>query len=463
MYSYAIVACGPIWFYIACLSGAYPKDALLAVGKITKRSVDAIVKPADASGRAYLWDTKLKGFGVMVTHKDVRSYLVQYRIGGRGSKTRRETIGQHGNPWTAELASDRAAELLEQVRRGIDPFEAKRERLANEREGRADATRFAFSAVADSFVKSCRARKLRSADDIDAVFRRDLKPCFLNKPLPSIRRTDVHDCLAKIGERSPSSANKAHSWLHAMFAWSVDQGRYGLAASPMADMSPPFGTVKRKRVLRGAELAMVWNASTALGDPFGIMAQLLLLTGQRLREVAEMRWEEIDLAATTWRIPGDRTKNKLDHLCPLSAGTIGLLKSVQPEARLRKGVVLTTTGDKSVAGFSKAKRKLDALIVEQAAKVVAETGGGPVALAAWTFHDLRRSLATGLQALGFPVEHTEAVINHVSGKRGGIVGVYQLHEYWNEKVAALAAWDRHVSGLLSNEPQGSNVVTLKRA
>ena len=444
---------------IQCLS----EGLTLAVGKITKTAVEAVEVPSDASRRAYLWDKKLAGFGVMVTSKGVRSYLVQYRIGGRSAKTRRATIGQHGNPWTAEQASDRAADLLEQVRRGIDPFDAERERLAAEREGRADATRFAFSKAADAFVKSCRARKLRSADDIDAVFRRDLKPHFLEKPLPSIRRTDVHDCLAKIGARSQSAANKAHSWLRTMLAWAVDQGRFGITASPMADMSPPFGTVKRKRVLRGVEIRQVWNASTALGDPFGVMAQLLLLTGQRLREVAGMQWEELDIAAATWRIPGDRTKNKLDHLCPLPVGAIALLEFVQPDKKLRRGPVLTTTGDKSVAGFSKAKRSLDALVAKQATKAAVETGVEAVELAAWTFHDLRRSLATGLQALGFPVEHTEAVINHVSGKRGGIVGVYQLHEYWDEKVAALAAWDRHVTGLLSDEPQGSNVVTLKRA
>ena len=112
------------------------KAAKLAIGKITKRAVDAVEKPA--SGRMFLWDDALKGFGLMVTHKGARSYILQYRIGGRGSPTKRATIGQHGNPWTAEQARDRAEELLSMVRRKIDPIEAGRERLAAERAGRDD-------------------------------------------------------------------------------------------------------------------------------------------------------------------------------------------------------------------------------------------------------------------------------------------------------------------------------------
>ena len=435
----------------------------MGVGKITKRAVDAVAKPA--SGRVFLWDDTLKGFGLMVTHKGARSYILQYRIGGRGSPTRRATIGQHGNPWTAEQARGRAEELLGMVRRKIDPAVADKERLAAERAAREDSFRFAFNAVADLYVASVKARNLRRADDVAAVFRRDLKPCFGAKPLPSIGRADIHDCLTSIGARSQSSANVAHAWLRAMFGWAVDQARFGIIASPMFAMSPPFPTVKRKRVLSDAELRRALDAATALGGAFGSLVSLLALTGQRLREVSGMSWSEVDLAQRLWRIPGERAKNATNHLCPLSPQAISTLTAIQPDEGLRTGLVFpaavkrATSGKpappQSISGFSSGKRRLDTLIAKPA-----ENGAERLPIAPWTLHDLRRTLATGLQAQGFPVEHVEAVLNHVSGKRGGIVAVYQTHEYLPEKTRALEAWGRRVAAVLSNEPEGSNVIAL---
>ena len=434
----------------------------MAVGKITKRAVDAVAKPA--SGRAFLWDDTLKGFGLMVTHKGARSYILQYRIGGRGSPTRRATIGQHGNPWTAEQARDRAEELLGMVRRKIDPVVADKGRLAAERAAREDSSRFAFDAVADLYVASVKARKLRRADDVAAVFRRDLKPCFGAKPLPSIGRADIHDCLASIGARSRSSANVAHAWLRAMFGWAVDQARFGIIASPMFAMSPPFPTVKRKRVLSDAELRRILNAATALGGAFGALISLLAVTGQRLREVSGMSWGEVDLAQRLWRIPGERAKNGTDHLCPLSPQAVAILAAVQPDADARTGLVFAaavgrrSAGDvqpRPISGFSSAKRRLDAILAKPAAD-----GAEKPPITPWTLHDLRRTLATGLQSKGFPVEHVEAVLNHVSGKRGGIVAVYQTHEYLPEKTKALEAWGRHVEDIQNDGPKGSNVIAL---
>ena len=107
----------------------------MATGKITKRSVDAVPVPLPGSGRReYLWDEEVKGFGLMVTDKGHRSYIAQYRIGGRSGQTRRVTIGKHGSPWTPDSARKRALELLEQVRRRIDPFDAERAHLLADRE-----------------------------------------------------------------------------------------------------------------------------------------------------------------------------------------------------------------------------------------------------------------------------------------------------------------------------------------
>ena len=168
-----------------------------------------------------------------------------------------------------------------------------------------------------------------------------------------------------------------------------------------------------------------------------------------------MHWQEVDLDASTWVIPGARTKNKRDHLVPLAPAVVEILTATQPEAKLRKGVIFSTNGKVAIGGFSKLKAALDGKVSERLGKLPKDEAFN---IQPWVMHDLRRSLATGCQALGFPIEHTEAVLNHVSGKRGGLAAIYQLHEYLPEKTAALNAWVRHVQALLS--PAENNVVSL---
>ncbi|MDQ3483557.1 MAG: integrase arm-type DNA-binding domain-containing protein, partial [Pseudomonadota bacterium] len=165
-----------------------------------------------------MWDDRLKGFGVMVTSTGVRSYVVQYRLGGRNNRIGRVTIGRHGSPWTAERARDRAAELLELVRRKVDPFVAERERLAAERardtaakaESQA-ASHLAFSVFADRFMeKYAKIKQPKTWRDTESVIRRDLKPHLLDRPLPSIFPVDVVALLDKVQDRGDGAAIKAY-------------------------------------------------------------------------------------------------------------------------------------------------------------------------------------------------------------------------------------------------------------
>lgn len=418
----------------------------MAVGRVTKRSVEAIPLPA-GTARAYLWDDTLKGFGVMVTGKGARSYLVQYQIGGRGSPTRRYTIGRHGSPWTAEKARDRATDVLEMIRKRIDPVEQEREQRASAAEGKKDAARLAFDTYADTFGrKYIDAKGLRSGEDIKSVFRRDLIPVFKGRSLSAIRRAEIADCLDTIADRSMSAAVKAHKWLRKLFLWAVDRGDIG--ASPMDGMAPPGKDGERTRVLKGDELRAVWVAAGAMAEPYTSFVKVLMLTGQRLREVAGMAWAEVDLQKAQWIIPASRTKNKREHLVPLAASVVSLLQARFPDEKARKGPIFTTDGKKPINGFSKPKAKLDDEVVKALASFDKSTL--PIMLP-WVFHDLRRSFSTGCQSLGFPIEHTEAAINHVSGKRGGLVRVYQLWEYQPEKVAVMAAWARHVEAIVTKD------------
>ena len=184
------------------------------------------------------------------------------------------------------------------------------------------------------------------------------------------------------------------------------------------------------------------------------MVRLLILTGQRRGEVSGMRWEEVNLDAGTWSLPGARTKNGQPHVVPLTAEAVELLRTV----KRRKGAEFVFEGPRktAVSGFGKVKARLDAALAQAAE----ETDRKAVP---WVLHDLRRTVATGLQRLGVRLEVTEAVLNHVSGSRSGIVGVYQRHAWETEKAAALRARTARVLAEAEGREPGQNVLPLARA
>lgn len=212
--------------------------------------------------------------------------------------------------------------------------------------------------------------------------------------------------------------------------------------------SAPSSEQARDRVLSDDEIRTVWRALESIGWPFGEIGKLLLLTGARRDEIATGTWSEIDLERELWTIPGSRTKNREAHGIPLSDAAVDILKGL-PHIDSKPGYVFTTNGRTPVSGFSKAKDAIDAAIRE----------GGDEAYPHWTIHDLRRTVATNLQKLGVRLEVTEAILNHVSGSRAGIVGVYQRHAWTDEKRAALAAWARRLDAIVTGET-ASNVVSI---
>jgi integrase len=194
---------------------------------------------------------------------------------------------------------------------------------------------------------------------------------------------------------------------------------------------------------------------------------LLLLTGARRDEIGGMRWREIDLtplkvetvavegegllvtelSGLRLTLPKERIKNKREHIIPLSDEAVAIIKTLR-HVEGKEGFVFTTTGKSSVSGFSRAKKQIDAAILKALQEQAESRGEDPAKvnpLPHWTLHDLRRTVATNLQKLGVRLEVTESVLNHISGSRGGIVGVYQRHEYASEKRHALDAWAKRLA------------------
>lgn len=428
----------------------------MATGSITKRSVDAIALPP-AGKRAYLWDDKLKGFGCMVTDKGVKSYLVQYRIGGRGNPTRRVTIGRHGSPWTPDGARDRAAELLEQVRRKVDPFDAERQALEAAKAGakaKADAdaalAKLAFGIIADGYVTKAKKSLRRSAEQ-EQVIDRDLRPAFGDTPLPSIGADDINEQLAKVAERSPSAALKAYMALRAIYAYAHDKHRklFPKSSSPLAEVDRPKAGGQREHHLSDREIRLFWEASRVLGWPFGPIYQLLMLTGLRLREVAEGNWSEIDLAEKRWSLPGDRVKNGKPHWVHLAPPAVSIIEALPRVCNEKSDLIFTTSGETPVSGFSRAKGRLDRAMAKIAKTDADDADTKPEKKAPFVIHDLRRTFARGCQRLGYPPEIIERLLGHITDTESGLKGVYQTYGFETERVEATDRWAQRVLGIVS--------------
>jgi integrase len=277
-------------------------------------------------------------------------------------------------------------------------------------------------------------------------------PAWGDRDIQTITKRDVIDLLDGLMDAgTPMAANRVRGYLSKFFNWCVE--RDVLEVAPTSGVKAPAKEVSRDRVLSDNEIRWFWRACERVGPPWGAIGKLLLLTGQRLSEVTDMTEAEI-WSGLFWQLPGERTKNKRPHDLPLSGAAQAVLADVVRVSG-PNGFLFTTTGRTPVSGLTKARNRFARIMEEMAA----EERGQPVQIPRWTFHDLRRTAATGMARLGIPVRVTEAVLNHVSGTGGGIVAVYQRHDFADEKRDALEAWARFVTDLVNGT--APNVVRLE--
>ena len=275
-----------------------------------------------------------------------------------------------------------------------------------------------------------------------------------HRPLGDITRAEIIGRLDDIVDRgAPIVANRTLAALRKVFNWAIQRDL--VATNPCDRIKPPAAEEARDRVLTNSELRALWIACGAIGGRFGDLFKLLVLTGQRRDEVAGMRWTEIDLAGKTWTIPRERVKTDKVHEVPLSAPALSVLDVLPRIAG--SGYVFTTTGQTPVSGFSKAKDALDARML-----AILKEDDERAGLPPWRLHDVRRTVASGMARLGINLPTIEKILNHTSGSFGGIVGVYQRHEFSDEKRKALEAWGRFVTDLIEGQAADSNVVALHR-
>jgi integrase len=403
--------------------------------KLTQANV-AKIKPDRNKFETRIFDDDLPGFGVRVLSSGKKSWIVQYRIKGRSTTS---TIGRF-EKMSAGTAREEAKRKLAQAELGIDPGKEKQDDRF-----RAAET---FEKIAERYLRfKEKDLKAQSYDQVETHLTKHWAG-FNRRSVHEIERRDVAARLGEIAEeRGPYAANRARSSLSSFYSWMMREG--------IIDANPVIGTNKqtdeksRDRVLSDQELAQIWRACK--DDDFGAIVRLLILTGARRGEVGALDRGELDLPGRKWTLPGERTKNGRAHEVPLSDPALAILEQAIKRERIAgRDLIFGETG-RGFSGWSKARAALDKRIAEHTTrKKVAE----------WRLHDLRRTVATRMAELGVQPHIVEAVLNHVSGHKAGVAGVYNRAVYSAEKRQALDQWAAHVEALAAGK-SGSNVVAMK--
>jgi len=441
--------------------------------KLTVKEIEKLECPPGKKDML-VFDDERRGLAVRVMKSakkgslDWKSYVAQYTVSGR---KRRVPLGA-ASGISLDAARKATAAILGEVAQGKDPAAARVEaRRQAEREAAQELLTLDELLRQWEALRLAERRESYAAEAVRAV--RFAFPKQIGKPAADLTRETIVRVLDKLTTAGKGAmAARTAAYGRACYAWAMKRGT--LTANPF-DHLPLEPVEKRERVLTDDELQSIWRATEAHSS-FNAIVRALILTGQRREEVAQMAWSEISQDHSAWTLPAERAKNGVAHIVPLSHQMQAHLaafeaKRKEAEAKAKekekekekakaradaedateqdgsrtRGLVFPGR-DGPFNGFGKAKAALD------------EACG----VTDWRLHDLRRTLATGLQRLGVRLEVTEAVLNHVSGSRAGIVGIYQRHDYAAEKRAALDDWGANVARIVDGCAVEDNVVPLRR-
>jgi integrase len=393
-----------------------------------------------SSGKAeeIIFDDDVAGFGVRIRAGGSKKFVYQYKA---GSKNRRMTLGSV-TAVDVGKARDIAKDLYAKVRLGQDP---QGEKIKSKIEAAET-----FKAAAEEFL-AYKQTEVRRGSHVGfthhlMVHARSLHHLQFGK----VDRRDVAQAIGSVtrGAGIPTG-NRVRSTLSSLFAWGVAQGR--LEHNPVIGTVPNKGEKPRERVLKPYELRLIWSALPDQ-DQYGSIVKLLMLTAQRLSEIAGLCRSEIH--GDVIELGAERVKNGKPHTVPISRAA-GVILAAQPRRGGPDGKVRDSIfgyADGPYGGWSHSKKRLD--------KTIAKIAGEP--LAPWVIHDLRRTAVTGMADLGIAPHIIEAVVNHISGHKGGIAGVYNRATYASEVRAALETWGNHVMAIVEGRDQQSNVKAFRR-
>jgi integrase len=461
--------------------------------KVGSLKVTGKTKDGKSRTRQDYWDAVVPSFGIRVTDKGQRTYILAGRFPGSSAYTRRE-LARVGSISLAD-ARTKARRWIELIGQGKDPA-AEEGRIARENQRHQENT---FAQAAADYIESeviglnPEYPRQRNGAEVKREFDRVLIPLWGENPITAITHDDIEDVVEGVkksgtakmlasfgikppprahkrgrpatrqGKPAPGQARNLLGIIKMFFGWVRRQKRYGLTANPCADLSAKHligPKMAVDRFLDDAEIAAFWRATSRMKYPYGPFFRLLLLSGLRLNECANASWSELDMKGEKWIIPKERMKARNEkaraHAVPL---TSEIRKIVDALPRFKRGDFLfsTTFGEKPAWVNDKVKKRLDARMLRSLRALARMRGDNPakVELKRWTNHDLRRTLRSGLSRLRIDHDVKEAILSHV---KPGIVGTYDVYDLYDEKKDALTRWAAHIRSLV--EPAPENVVPL---
>ncbi|MDN5941576.1 MAG: integrase arm-type DNA-binding domain-containing protein [Nitrospira sp.] len=435
----------------------------------TLKGLKAPPKRIDTHGQEVVnqvtyWDVSTKGFGLRISSAGTKTWIWMGRVPKHGQRiTARYHLGPYaeheGGPGlTLAMARRKAHDYQQAADRGDDPGQHLRD-AKTEALTRSAQT---FRRVAEEFLATHHPKKKKEL--APSTLRRyrglllgpDMKDWFA-RPLASLTRSDMIDLLHRMQRRKrirgkgklTTTSNRMLAVLRKLFKWSIQRNL--ILLSPANDIEPPAAEIPRDRHLYGNqlhgqpnELALLWRACESVG-PFGPLPKLLILTGQRLSEVAGMRQEELldlDDADPRWLIPGSRTKNRKVHLVPLSPLAVQTIRSVTRMGN--SSFIFSGSGLTPFSGVSSLKKRIDAQI--DLLKREHPDQYDRQFVTPWRFHDLRRTFKTGLAELGVNADVRDALVNHTPQ---GLSAHYDHGEFVRGKREAMQTWERAIKELLA--------------
>lgn len=417
----------------------------MATPTFNARRVAAIQPEAT---RVIHWDTKLKGFGLLVQPSGAKSWVITYRVPTR-RWARRVVIGTY-----PKLSLGKARKLakaeLSKAGAGQDPAAKKQET----RESVKHTVGALFKAYVEHADVRHEAGEYRSWPDVKRSLERDMLPEWASRPVTEIRRGDVMELVTRKAKTGATAANRLQAHVSMLFAYGVEAD--WLPANPAAGLRKRREQ-PRDRVLKADELRDLWRyldgdnpitlsrgtkAKTKIempaetGKTLKDLFKLLLLCGQRLGETSKAKWADIDLDAKRWTIPATETKNRTVHQVPLSVPAVELLKARDEAAHPLATYVFPSSAKTDASALVWSKRT--AAAIAAATKI------------AFTAHDLRRTVATRMGELGIDADTIGIVLNH--RKPGVTTRHYDHSTREKQKTEALSRWAQELRRIVTETP-----------
>lgn len=368
-------------------------------------------------------DETVRGLSLRVSPNGTKTWNVVYTRESDGTKQRVKLGRFPAMP--LEKARMAALKMVMAVAEGEDPSEQKRARKAA----------MTVEALGQLYIEKYAKRNKKTWAEDERLLKREVYPEIGRMKAVAVKRRDLLDIIeAKAESGHVAQSTQILAVVRKMFNWAVDSDY--LEASPATGIKPRGKAVKRDRVLSEDEVRTIWNAlpETNLAEQTRDIIRLLFLTGQRSGEVCGMARGEIDLDRATWTIPAKRTKNGLTHVVPLAGPALATVERALDRAKDEADSPL----------FTRVGEPIESNAIAKAVRLKLQ-----VVNTHWTPHDIRRTVATGMAGLGIAPHIVEAVLNHVSGFKAGVAGVYNRNTYEPEKRRALDMWAEHLDAIIA--------------